>query len=57
MRRFLSMAIAVVFLSGLGSDLASAAACRDAHGKFTKCPKVAHKHCHDAKGKFTKCSK
>jgi hypothetical protein len=61
-RRLLSTAIAVVFLSGLGGGFASAATrCRDASGKFTKCvkatpaPKAAK--CRDAKGKFTKCPK
>jgi hypothetical protein len=34
-----------------------AAPCKDAKGKFTKCPekKVAPKRCKDAKGKFAKC--
>ena len=36
---------------------AAAAPCKDAKGKFTKCPpaKVAPKRCKDAKGKFAKC--
>jgi hypothetical protein len=31
--------------------------CRDAKGKFTKCPTMSAKpkQCRDAKGKFTKC--
>ena len=41
-----------------GSAPALAAPCKDAKGKFVKCPK-AHaakpKVCHDAKGHFTKC--
>lgn len=43
---------------------AATAPCRDAHGKFIKCPpKVAAKakpkakQCRDAKGKFIKCPK
>lgn len=36
---------------------ALAAPCRDAAGKFTKCPKPAGGtiRCKDAKGKFAKC--
>lgn len=34
---------------------AEAAPCRDAKGKFTKCPAPAPKKCRDAKGKFAKC--
>lgn len=36
---------------------AQAAPCKDAKGKFTKCPekKAAPKRCKDAKGKFAKC--
>lgn len=35
---------------------ASAAPCKDAKGKFTKCPAPAAKQvCKDAKGKFAKC--
>ncbi|HEY2660681.1 MAG TPA: hypothetical protein VGI79_13235 [Caulobacteraceae bacterium] len=36
---------------------AEAAPCRDAKGKFMKCPPVAAKHCRDIKTKkFAKCS-
>lgn len=37
--------------------VAHAAPCKDAKGKFTKCPekKAAPKKCKDAKGKFAKC--
>ena len=37
--------------------VASAAPCKDAKGKFTKCPekKATPKRCKDAKGKFAKC--
>ena len=37
---------------------AAAAPCRDAKGKFIKCPEkatAAPKKCKDAKGKFAKC--
>lgn len=35
---------------------AVAAPCKDAKGKFTKCPTPAAKQvCKDAKGKFAKC--
>lgn len=37
---------------------AFAAPCRNAKGKFIKCPKVAKpKVCRNAKGKFMKCAK
>lgn len=46
---------------------AAAAPCRNAHGKFVKCPPVTHttttttkttvKRCHDANGRFTACPK
>jgi len=37
--------------------MSHAAPCRDAKGKFIKCPetKAAPKKCKDAKGKFAKC--
>ena len=42
----------------LGPGAASAAACHDALGHFTKCAAAPAKaqQCHDAKGKFVKCS-
>jgi len=47
--------IALSALSLLGSTAAYAATqCRDAHGKFVKCPQKA-KQCRDAKGHYTKC--
>ena len=44
-------------LAALTSVSAYAAPCRDAKGKFVKCPekKVTPKRCKDAKGKFAKC--
>jgi len=37
--------------------VSSAAPCRDAKGKFVKCPetKAPPKKCKDARGKFAKC--
>jgi len=58
MLRFVAAAISCVLISGFGGGIASAKQCRDAQGKFTKCPTTAPapKHCRDAKGKFVKCS-
>lgn len=47
-------------MSLIASPLAGATPCRDAHGKFIKCPpkpvaKAKPKQCRDAKGKFMKC--
>jgi len=39
-----------------GSAPALAAPCKDAKGKFTKCP-AKKKVCRNAKGHFTKCTK
>jgi hypothetical protein len=59
MKRFLTSAMMFVFIAGLGSGIASAKSCRDAKGKFVKCPPAAMmaapKRCRDAKGKFMKC--
>ena len=51
------MIFTLTALSLLVSPLAAATHCRDSHGKFIKCPKVAAKpvRCHDAKGHFMKC--
>jgi hypothetical protein len=40
-----------------GSMPSYGAPCRDAKGKFVKCPKAAAKptKCRDAKGKYAKC--
>ena len=56
MHRF-AAAIAAMALIAAGASPALAAPCKDAKGKFIKCPppppaKVA---CKDAKGKFIKC--
>ena len=59
MKRLLTSIMAFAFIAGLGSGIASAKSCRDAKGKFTKCPTVMAapkpKPCRDAKGKFMKC--
>ena len=53
------LVLAVSALSLLaGSAPSFAAPCKDAKGKFTKCPKPAAakpKTCRDAKGHFVKC--
>jgi hypothetical protein len=59
MLRFVATAIALLAISGFSGGIASAKQCRDAHGKFVKCPApmtASPKHCRDAKGKFIKCS-
>jgi hypothetical protein len=59
MKRFLTSALAFLFVLTLSSGIASAKSCRDAKGKFTKCPTTMMapkpKPCRDAKGKFVKC--
>ncbi len=59
MTRFLTALLALSFAVGIGSA-ASAKSCRDAKGKFMKCPSAmaspAPTKCRDAKGKFMKCS-
>lgn len=44
-------------LSLLAAPVGAATHCRNKHGKFIKCAKIAAKpaRCHDAKGHFTKC--
>ncbi|GBQ95844.1 hypothetical protein AA23498_2456 [Acetobacter nitrogenifigens DSM 23921 = NBRC 105050] len=37
------------------SSAHAAAPCRDAKGKFTKCPAPKPVRCKDAKGRFAKC--
>lgn len=50
---------AALAIASLISTPALAAPCRDAKGKFVKCPEKkpapAPKKCKDAKGKFAKC--
>ncbi|HEY0393018.1 MAG TPA: hypothetical protein VGD01_00860 [Candidatus Elarobacter sp.] len=61
MRRILAAAVALAFSLCL-STAADAKSCRDAKGKFVKCPPpmtnsmgMMKKPCRDAKGKFIKC--
>lgn len=60
--RKLVLALSAVSLLG-GSAPVFAAPCKDAKGKFMKCPTKAPakpakpKQCRDAKGHFTKCTK
>jgi hypothetical protein len=55
--RYLIMVFTAIGLI-TGSASAFAAPCRDAKGKFVKCPPAPAKatRCKDAKGKFAKCS-
>ena len=55
MRNLLFAVASIALLAG--SAPALAAPCKDAKGKFTKCPPKAQKpvRCKDAKGKFAKC--
>jgi len=59
MKKLMFALCAFSLLAGSGPSIA-AAACRDKHGKFTKCPElhsVAHKSapCRDKHGKYMKC--
>ncbi len=56
MLRFLIPALAATLLVAAPAAV-QAAPCKDAKGKFIKCPPPppAKKVCKDAKGKFTKC--
>jgi hypothetical protein len=61
LNRLLSSLSALVFIATLGMGISDAKSCRDAHGKFIKCPAAhmmaAHKPCRDKHGKFVKCPK
>jgi hypothetical protein len=51
-----TLSTAFVVLAFSVATSAVAAPCKDAKGKFTKCPAPAAKQvCKDAKGKFAKC--
>lgn len=54
MSRFVAVAIVMAFAA---TPPAFAAPCKDAHGKFVKCPPkpAAPVRCKDARGKFVKC--
>jgi hypothetical protein len=55
----------ILFLAAMAlvaTPVTAASPCRDAHGKFIKCPpkpaaKAKPAQCRDAKGKFIKCKK
>lgn len=51
------VAAATAFAIMTGATAVSAAPCKDAKGRFTKCPTAPAKatRCKDAKGKFAKC--
>jgi hypothetical protein len=57
MIRSLATAAAALAMFAGGTAPATAAPCKDAKGKFTKCPPASAKpvRCKDAKGKFAKC--
>ena len=63
--RKLAIAMTATMMSGAmvfaaAPMIAQAAPCKDAKGKFIKCPPAKpapKKVCKDAKGKFTKCAK
>jgi hypothetical protein len=59
MKHFVAVATALaICLSYAGGASAAAQQCRDAKGKFIKCPPAAaapKQQCKDAKGKFAKC--
>lgn len=62
MSRTLAAALLALSLVAAGNGAAQAAACRDAHGKFIKCPEkpataMKKAPCKDAKGKFISCTK
>jgi hypothetical protein len=59
MRRLLLSAAVLLSLSAVAQGVSAAPACRDAKGKFIKCPPPAPPaatRCKDAKGKYAKCS-
>lgn len=51
-----SVVLGAMLLAFSFGGVASAAPCRDAHGKFVTCSSVKPKMCRDAKGKFASCS-
>jgi hypothetical protein len=60
MLRLLSVSGALALALSVASVGQAAVACKDASGKFAKCPVPAAAakpvHCKDASGKFTKCA-
>jgi hypothetical protein len=59
LKNIIAATMAVAFIAGTAAP-AIAAPCRDAKGKFVKCPpkpapKAAPMRCKNAKGQFAKC--
>ena len=54
MKKFVFALAAVSLLAGSAPSFASP--CKDAKGKFVKCPTAKPATCRDSKGKFIKCS-
>ena len=56
MRRSLTLAATIAFAASLAAGMADAAPCKDAKGKFVKCPAPAAARCRDKATKaFAKC--
>jgi len=56
MRRSLTLAATIAFAVSLAAGMADAAPCKDAKGKFIKCPAPAAARCRDKTTKaFAKC--
>lgn len=51
-----SLVLGATLLAFTLGGVASAAPCRDTHGKFVTCPSAKPKACRDAKGKFASCT-
>ena len=61
MKKIVAALVVSSFLA-LSSTVVLSAPCKDAKGKFVKCPpkvvvKAPAKRCRDTKGHFTKCTK
>ncbi|MFT3978654.1 MAG: hypothetical protein QM688_16340 [Sphingomonas bacterium] len=52
----LKAALVAMSLASLAAAPAYAAPCKDAKGRFIKCPPAKPVKCKDAHGKFIKCS-
>jgi len=51
MKKALLAVTVLSLVAGTASPAFAAKPCKDAHGKFVKCPKL----CRDSKGHFAKC--
>jgi hypothetical protein len=54
--RSIAVFIAALSLSAMASSATAAPPCKDAKGKFIKCPPPKPVRCKDAKGKFAACT-